>query len=191
MSLLISIARKVTGAVAILAGCLLGTYVIASSTSNFTQTINPGTLAVDIVDSSHATVASPSVAFGAATFSFACATTTGTFGTASERIYVSNPDAADNGWSVTMAATDGATAFWDSAGTDMDFNDPTSGGCADGVGDTDSLIGKLIVDPSGGTITQGPSANGTSGVSAGSAATFDEGSTDSITLLTSDLTGPS
>ncbi len=48
------------------------TYVLASGTSNFTQTINAGTLAVDIVDASYVTVGSPTMAMAAATFSFTC-----------------------------------------------------------------------------------------------------------------------
>lgn len=160
-----------------------GAYVLASSTSNFQLTINPGTLAVDIVNGSYATVASPSVVFSPATFSFSCGSTTGTLGTTSEQIYVQNPDAADNGWSVSIAASS-TTAFWDSAGTDMDFNDPTTSGCGDG-GDTDTLKGQLTVNPSGGTIAVGNCASCvTTNVTAGSSSAFDEGSTNSITLLT-------
>jgi len=48
----------------------IATYVLASATSNFTQTINAGTLTVDIVDGSYVTVGSPSVAMNAATMSF-------------------------------------------------------------------------------------------------------------------------
>jgi hypothetical protein len=99
-----------------------------SATSSFTQTINPGTLTVDIVDGSYVTVASPAVAMNAVTFSFACQTATGTFGTGTQNIYVKNPDAADNGWVVSLAAA-APTAFWASAGTNMDFNDPTTAGC--------------------------------------------------------------
>lgn len=162
----------------------LGTpsYVLASSTSNFTQTINPGSLAVDIVDGSYVTVGSPSVAMNAATFSFTCQTATGTFGTASQQIYVANPDAADNGWVVSLAASS-PTAYWNSAGTKMDFNDPTSSGCTDGA-DTDSYKGQMTVDPSVATLAQGQSAHGVANVTKGSSAAFNEGTVDSITVLT-------
>src|SRR6188472_127026 len=74
----------------------LGSGAVASSTSNAQQTINAGTLAVDIVDGSYVTVGSPSVVFGAVTFGFSCKTGAnrgaGTLGTASQQIYVSNPD---------------------------------------------------------------------------------------------------
>ena len=44
--------------------------VYAASTSNFTLTVNAGTLSVDIVDGSYVTVGSPSVALGAVTAGF-------------------------------------------------------------------------------------------------------------------------
>lgn len=157
------------------------TYVLASSTSNFTQTINPGTLAVDIVDGSYVTVGSPTMAMSAATFSFTCQTITGSFGTASQQIYVANPDAADNGWSVSLAAA-ATTDVWTSA-TPFDFNDPTGSGCTDGV-DTDARGGQMTVDPSVGTLAQGQSAHGVTSVSKGSSGTYSEGATDSITVLT-------
>lgn len=48
----------------------------------------------------------------AAPFSFACQTATGTFGSGSQQIYVKNPDGADNGWVVSLAAS-APTAIWD------------------------------------------------------------------------------
>lgn len=77
---------------------VLSQRIFASSTSNFTQTINAGSLTIDIVNGSYVTVASPAVAMSSATFSFQCQSTSGTFGTASEQIYIKNPDAADGGW---------------------------------------------------------------------------------------------
>ncbi|MFA6132067.1 MAG: hypothetical protein WC702_03335 [Patescibacteria group bacterium] len=156
--------------------------VFASATTSLTQTINSGTLSVDIVDASFVTVASPTVALGSASFSFSCQTTTGTFGTASQKIYVSNPDAADGGWSVSLAASD-PTNVWDSAGTDFDFNDPTTSGCADGA-DADSVGGQLTVDPSVGTLAVGECASCVvTNVSLGASASFSEGAVNSITIL--------
>ena len=159
-------------------------YVYGASTSTFTQVINAGTLSVDIVDGSYNTVGSPGVTMNSATASFTCQTSTGSFGSASEQIYVQNPDAADNGWSVTVAASD-PTDVWDSAGTDFDFNDATSSGCSDGGGDTDSLAGQMTVDASGATLDTGQcSSCTTTSVTLGSSDAFDEGSTDSITIVT-------
>lgn len=160
-----------------------GTYVYASSTSNFTQTISAGTLAIDIVDGSYVTVASPSVTMSGVNFSFACQAATGTFGSATQQIYVSNPDAADNGWTVALAASN-TTDTWASAGTDYDFNDAGGSGCTDGA-DADSFGGQLTVDASGGTLAAGScSACTSANITKGSSGAFSEGSTDSITLLT-------
>jgi len=156
-----------------------------AATSSFTQAINAGTLTVDIVDGSYVTVASPAVAMGAATFGFSCQATTGTFGTASQQIYVKNPDAADNGWVVSLAASD-PTDFWDSAGTDMDFNDPTTSGCGESGTDADSLKGQMTVDPSVGTLAAGQCAGCvTTNVTKGSSAAFNQDTAaNSITILT-------
>ena len=54
--------------------------------TTLSQTINAGTLSVDIVDASDVSVGSPSVAFGAMTYSFDPATTTGTLGAAAQKI---------------------------------------------------------------------------------------------------------
>lgn len=172
----------------VLMACLtfLGVFTIvnlASNTSNFTQTINPGTLTIDIVDGSYVTVGSPSVAFPAATFSFTCQTSNGTFGTASQVIYVKNPDAADSGWTASLAGS-ATTAVWDSAGTDYDFNDPTGSGCTDG-GDADSLGGQMTVNANAGTLNTGTCASCvTTNITKGSSTGFNQGTTDSITILT-------
>ena len=159
--------------------------VFASDTSNFTQTITAGTLSVDIVNGSYLPVGSPTVAMGDVAFSFACQTATGTFGTASQQIYVKNPDAADGGWNVTLAATN-TTNVWDGASSDFDFNDPTGSGCTDGADAGDSVGGQMSVDAlTNGVIDTGAcSGCSDTGVSKGSAASFSEGATNSITILT-------
>lgn len=161
------------------------TALFAAATSNFQFTINPGTLTVDIVDGSYAVVSSPSVVFSPTTFSFACQTpgVTGIFGTATQQMYIKNPDAADSGWAVSLAAS-APTAFWDSTGTDVDFNDPTTSGCTDGA-DVDTLKGQLTVNASVGTLAAGACATcATTNITKGSSNAFNQGTTDSITLLT-------
>ncbi len=165
------------------------TYVLASGTSNFTQTINAGTLAVDIVDGSYVTVGSPTMAMTAATFSFACQTVTGSFGTASQVIYVANPDAADNGWTVSLAAQTPATDIWDGAASDFDYNDGGGSGCTDTVhaNDTDSVGGQMTVNPAAGTLAVGQcSSCVVTNVTKGSSAAFDAvtGPINTITILT-------
>jgi hypothetical protein len=156
--------------------------VFASNTSNFTQTINAGTLTIDIVDGSYVTVASPSVTFAAQTFSFACQSSTGTLGTATQQIYVRNPDAADGGWTASIAGS-AATAVWDSAGTDYDFNDSTGSGCTDGA-DADSVGGQMTVNANAGTLAIGAcSGCTTTSITKGSSTAFVETTTNSVTLL--------
>lgn len=160
----------------------IGTHVLASGTSEFGQTINAGSLSTDIVNSSYVTVGSPTVTMGAETFDFACQTSTGTFGAAEQLIYVSNPDAADGGWTLDLAAS-ATTAVWDSAGTDFDFNDDTGSGCTDGA-DTDSLGGQMTVDPSVATLAVGQcSSCAVTNITKGSSTAFVEGTTDSVELL--------
>jgi hypothetical protein len=158
----------------------------ALSTSNLSQIINPGTLVVDIVDGSYAPVTNPGVAMSTKTFNFACQkdadASTGTFGTSTEQIYVKNPDAADNGWNVSIAAAN-TNAVWESVKGTYDFNDVAGSGCNDGA-DSDSVAGKLTVNPSVGTLAVGACLNcTTTDITKGSSASFTEGSVDSITLL--------
>jgi hypothetical protein len=150
----------------------------AANTTELSQVINDGTLAVDIVDGSGDTISSPAVSFAAQSFSFSSATSTATLGSASEKIRLSNPTGTAT-WSVTLAATSGAGTTWSDGSDLMDFNDPAF---SDDGGDTDNVGGRLAVDPSGGTVA-GVSGCSTSNVSAGSASAFDEGVTDSVTLF--------
>lgn len=155
---------------------------VRSATTALTQTINAGTLTVDIVDAAYAPVSNPSMGMGTTAFSFSCNTATGALGTATQQLYVKNPDAADNGWTMSIAAS-APTAVWDSAGKDYDFNDPTTSGCTDG-GDTDTLGGQLTLDASVATLAKGAcSACGVTGISKGTSSAFNEGTVDSITLL--------
>ncbi|MGH7196878.1 MAG: hypothetical protein ACREGJ_03905 [Candidatus Saccharimonadales bacterium] len=160
--------------------------VWAANNSTFNQTINTGTLATDIQDASHNSVASPSVTMSAKTFSFDClsggSASTGSFGTSGERIYVTNPDAADSGWTLALAATSGATATWSAGTPTMDFNDAGGSGCTDGA-DTDTKGGQLTVDPSVGTLTADCASCTTANVTKGSSTAYVEGTTNSVTLL--------
>lgn len=164
---------------------------LAAPDSDFSQTINAGTLDADIKNASRVTVASPSVAMTAAGFSFDCqsggSASTGTFGTNGERVYVSNGDAADAGWDLTIAATGGATDTWDNGGAteSFDFNDAGTSGCTDDgtTADSDSFAGQLTLNPAAGTITTDCGTCSATNVSKGSSDSFDEGDIDDITLL--------
>ena len=117
----------------------------AASNTNLSQIINAGSLTVDIVDStnSNAPVASPSVAFGATNFSFACQTATATLGTATQQIYVSNM--VENGVKLDINSAVPGTSVWSDGATNSYKYDSAAGsGCTDG---------QLSVDATG-TFTQ-------------------------------------
>ncbi len=143
-----------------------------------------GTLTTDIVNASYVPVGSPTMTMSNATFSFTCQTITGSFGTASQQIYVNNNNGANNGWTLTVAAQ-ATTNVWDSAGTDYDFNDPTGSGCTDGADAGDSVGGQMTINPSVATLAIGQCGScSTANISKGSSAAFNEGTTNTITLLT-------
>lgn len=157
---------------------MAGSLVWANNQSEFSQTINAGTISVDIVDAGGTTVASPGVTMGAENFDFAAQDATGTFGTSTERVRAYNPTSTAT-WTVNLAGS-ATTAVWTDGGTETyDFND--SSGYTDG-GDTDSVGGQMTVDPSGGTIA-GVSGCATTNVSAGASDDYEEGSTDNIDLF--------
>lgn len=182
--------KLITRVIAVLTLCLfVASPALASNQPNFTQTINAGTLTADILDASRVSVGSPTVALTSKSFSFDCyaggTASTGTLGTNSERVYVINPDAADNGWTLTMAATSGATSVWSDGGSNtFDFNDPNGGtpGCTDG-GDADSRAGQMTVDASAGTLTADCLTCTTTNVTKGSSTAYNQGTTDSVTIL--------
>jgi len=178
------------------AGIVLGAMALSTvvwvyaATSNFAQTITAGTLWVDIAHpTTYASVWSPSVTMSSKTFSFTCLTggdaSTGTFGdaTANQVIYITNPDAADNGWTVSLAGS-ATTAVWDGAAADYDFNDASGSGCTDGADASDTVGGQMTVDPSVATLATGQCASCvTTNITKGTSAAFVEGTTNSITLL--------
>jgi hypothetical protein len=156
--------------------------VSAANNTNLTQVVNGGTLLTDIRDASRVAVASPSFAMSAQTFSFNCGTSTGSVGSNTQRVYLDNPDSADNGWTLTMAATGGVTTLWQNSGSsqNFDFNDPSS--CTDG-GDADARPGQLTVDPAVSTLTTDCASCAVTSITKGSSAAYSQGVTDSVTLL--------
>ncbi len=164
--------------------------VSAASTPTLNQTINAGTLTTDILDASRVAVGSPAAAFSAKTFSFDCqyggSASTASLGSNLERVYVINPNGANNGWSLSIAATTGVTALWQNGGStqNYDYNDPTgvNPGCNDGA-DPDNKAGQLTINPSASTINLDCLTCASSNVTKGSSASFNQGTTDAITLL--------
>jgi hypothetical protein len=156
----------------------------AANDADLTQVINAGSLLTDIRDSSRVAVANPSFAMSATNFSFSCQPSTGSIGENTQRLYLDNPDSADNGWTLTMAATSGATTLWQNGGSsqNFDFNDAGGSGCTDG-GDVDSRGGQLTVNPTAGTLTADCTSCTTSNITKGSSTAYVQGTTDSVTLL--------
>ncbi len=156
------------------------TSLFAAATSNFAQVINAGSMSVDIVDANYVPVTSPSVAMAAAPFSFSCQDSTGVFGTATQQIYVQNPDASDTGWNIALAAAS-PDVVWDGPTSEYSFNDPLDAGCGNG---------QMTVNASAGTLVEGASlrTDNLGGITKGSSAAFDKtvagGAGNSITLLT-------
>lgn len=147
------------------------TAVFASSTPNLTQSINAGTLNVDILDSSRVAVASPAFALGATTFSFNCQTVTGSLGDNNNRIYTTNPGADNNGFTIGLAAS-ATTATWTAGANKYDFNDATAA-CGDSA-DTDTVGGQLTVDPSVETVTADYTGGNITGITKGSSTAYSE-----------------
>lgn len=176
---------KIT-ALGVLLTLTVSSAALAASNPTLTQTITAGVLSTDILDASRNPVASPSVAMSAKAFGFDCQTgvdsSSGTLGTNTQRLYVNNPSGANNGWTLTMAATSGPTSTWSNGGATnkFDFNDPSA--CTDGA-DADTQSGQLSLDPSVGTLTTDCSSCTTTGVTKGSSSAFSQGVTDSLTVL--------
>ena len=160
----------------------------ASSSSTIEQTIISGALSTNVLNSNREAVDFPFASFSPKSYSYSCqkdsSASTGIFGSDSQRLYVMNPANASNGFTLTIAATAGASATWTDSteNHEYDFNDPTGSGCDDGV-DSDSMGGQLTIDPSVGTLTTDCGACSISGVVKGDPASFIQGSNDSVTLL--------
>ena len=150
-------------------GIGVAVYAAPSDSTNFTQQIGAGVISSFIGDESGVEVASPGVTFSNISVSNFMQTSTGTLGTNSQRIYVDNPSGANNGWTVTLAATGGTSAKWTDGSNQYSYNGATA------------AKGPLTVDPSVGTISM--EVGTTTGITAGSTATYN-GSTSAVTLLT-------
>ena len=141
-------------------------------------------LSVSVVDASDEVVTNPSFNLNSTVMKSTCQTTTGYLGVSNQQIRVHNTTSSGS-WSLTLAATDGATAYWKRAGGGVgyDYNDPSGSppGCNSGS-DGDSLAGQLSVDPTAGTVTTRTGCSLT-GISKGGATAFSQGVFDSISLL--------
>lgn len=145
-----------------------------------------GVLSVGIVDGSDNPIVSPSVALPSTVVSTSCQTVSGTLGTPSQKIRVGN-DTNNAGWSISIAATAGATAKWqhDSQSYSYDYNDGSGSppGCVSGL-DGDGIAGQLTINPSAAGSTVTPlSGCTTTAITKGTSQAFVQGVTDAITLV--------
>jgi hypothetical protein len=118
-------------------------------------------LSTDVVDGSGNPLGNPSVTFSAANRGFSCQNTTATLGTSTQKIRITNysPNSA---WSLSLAASAGATSTWSTGGgtpQKYDYNDAGGSGCTDGDGD--AFTGQLSINPAGASVTPKSGCNST------------------------------
>lgn len=142
------------------------TYAATTAPSQLTQSITSGVLSTDVRDASNAVVSAPSFAMSSAVASTSVQATTGTLGTAAQRLSVDNPGASSTGWTLALNATVPTTGTWTSGANSYPYNGTATSG-------------QLTVDPSTAIIT--PVTGTLTGVTKGGSATFTGGT--SITLM--------
>lgn len=168
--------KKLSALVAVfaVAGLLLPVVASAAVDTDLTQEIQAGTLTYDIVDATGTAIANPTLAFPSTTFSFSCQTKAQTFGTASQKIKVSNP--VLSGVKVDINATDPVAGKWADNTKSYKYNDPagTTAGCT---------AGQMTV--SGGTFTKTAGANDPTYTMPVGAFVYDTGNstTPAVTLM--------
>lgn len=139
----------------------------------------PGTLSADIVTAAGVSVPTPNFTMNTTAYPYDCAVASGNMGTDSQRLRISNMT-SNATWSLSIAATGGATTLWSNGGNTQSYDYNDTAGCSDGP-DNDTKAGKLQILPSAASLNAQSGCN-TSNVSLGSNQTFSEGSVDAITL---------
>ncbi len=141
-------------------------------------------ISVSIIDINGEPISDPTFTMIASPWATSCTQSLGAFFDPNKRLRVYN-GGATNGWTVSVAATNGPTAKWETSdGTRRyDFNDASGSpaGCGSGS-DGDSLAGGLGFWMDLGTITPASDCN-TTGVTKGVNTEFVQGSQDAITLM--------
>lgn len=150
-------------------------YAATTADSQLTQTINAGVLSTSVLDAGGSVVASPSFAMTAGTVSTTSQqTVTGTFGSNTQRITADNPGASATGFTLTLAATAGASATWTSGGNTYPFNAASA------------ALGQLTVNATPGTLT--PVVGTATGITKGGSTTFSGGANTPVSLLNAGAT---
>jgi len=141
-------------------------YAALTANSTLSQSITNGTLSTDVRDGSNVIVGSPSFSMAARSVATSQQSTTGTFGSGTQRISVDNPGGANNGFSIALNATVPGTGKWDDGASHNYLYNGTAG------------TGQLTVDPSVSTWTA--LVGTTTSITKGTSTTFS--STTPITL---------
>lgn len=171
---------------------------VVEPTANTNFRINiSGSVGVSFVDGDGNTAATTSVIFNDYARSSSCGDASGVLAATEDgtgtplqnisqrKIRITNSGGANGGWNLTVSAGN-TTDLWESA-TDsakqFDFNDTGGSGCTDGA-DTDSKGGQLSVDATASNSSLVANSGATTGITRqASQDSFEEGVTDSITLL--------
>lgn len=140
-----------------------------------------GSLSAAIVDGTGQLITQPNIAFSPLYMLHQCQTATGLLGEATKRLRITN-DIATNGWSASIAPTQGSGATWQSGVGQYDFNNPAGSptGCA---------AGQLSLAPQASVITPQSGCSAT-GINRGANASFSAGTTEVVTLLTASAATP-
>lgn len=135
-------------------------YAQTATNSQITQQISNGVISTSIRDASGVVVSSPSFGMSAVAASTSQQTSTGTFGSNSQRITVDNPNGSITGgaWTLALNATVPGTGTWTSGANNYAYNGATS------------AAGQLTVNPAAGTLTA--VTGGLTGVTLGAQGTF-------------------
>lgn len=159
--------------VGVAVGVAPAVYAATTANSTLTQTISAGTISTSIRDAAGDIVSSPSFAMTSGTVSTSTQTSTGTFGSNTQRITVDNPNGSVTGgaWTLALNATTPGTGVWSNGSATYPYNGTAS-------------TGQLTVNPAAGTITA--TVGTTTNVTLGTQSTF-SGSTP-ITLVTASTT---
>ena len=150
---------------------------LASNAPQFSQTISTGSRSVDIIDSStEASVASPSVTFGALNYSFGTQNSNGRLPSSANTIRVYNPTSSTAVFTVSIGAT-GASTWSDGGSNTYAINDA--------IGAT----GQMTIDPSTNGSIAGVNGCSAVNISKGSSASF-AAAKSSIDIITSATSVP-
>lgn len=132
-----------------------------SGYTNYPEIRITGDLSMSFVNASGTPIGTPSVPFSGLTAMGSCQTSTGTLGTNTERLRLTDNRGTGN-WTISIAATGGAGAKWNSGTHQYSFNDSAGSpsGCANGQLSMD--FGAIGAAPKSGCTATGlaPGSNG-------------------------------